>query len=66
MTIPVTNVYAVYLEAACGTIPAGTVINRVVWAGDGQWEPPSGQSVVLDNEGEYPIGSVYVVKEAAK
>lgn len=66
MTDVVTNIYAIYLTEASGSEPAGTVVNRVVWGGSGTWTAPAGRVAVLDNDGEYPIGSIYAAKEVSK
>ena len=65
MTDVVTNIYAVYLTEASGSKPAGTVVNRVVWGGAGTWRAPAGQAAVMDNAGEYPIGSIYTPSAAS-
>lgn len=51
--------YAVYLAAATDSEPAGTVVNSIMWDGVSEWSPPTGQAVVADPTGAYPIGSVY-------
>lgn len=33
----------------------GVCVNRVLWDGLSDWQPPDGCSVVLDEDGLYPI-----------
>ncbi|GBR56537.1 hypothetical protein GCM10007872_32210 [Gluconobacter sphaericus NBRC 12467] len=58
-TTTTTGVYAVYLTTATSTEAVGAVVNRVVWNGSTGWNAPTGQAAILDNDGQYPIGSIY-------
>jgi len=51
--------YIVYQEAASGSVVAGTVVNVIIWNGEGALSPGAGLAIVADPNGEYPIGSVY-------
>ncbi|GAN91476.1 hypothetical protein Gbfr_040_002 [Gluconobacter frateurii M-2] len=51
--------YAIYLTAASGDTPVGTVVNRVEWDGSQQLFLSSGQAAIADPDNKYPRGSTY-------
>ncbi|MBS1098486.1 hypothetical protein JK191_13185 [Gluconobacter sphaericus] len=53
-TTEVRHIYAVYLTALTATQPVGTVVNHVVWAGNGTGAPADETALVLDENRGIP------------
>jgi len=51
--------YIVYLTAASGSEPVGTVINAIEWDGTASVPLPANTATLADPNSQYPIGSVY-------